>query len=256
MEIAGKRCVVTGASSGIGLAAARAFAAKGARVLAAARRTEPIEREDLAGVSAFSCDLSSRAGVDSLFERARELLGGIDIFFANAGFAYCERTDEPDWERLERIFDLNVLSPIYSFEKLRSEKGDEGFFFLTTASAMSHMALPGYAVYGATKAAAHMFGRTAAYELAKGQRIATVYPVATKTAFFDRASTGYVPWPAQEPERVAAAVVRAVERDRASVYPFGAFRLANAVFAALPHARRAYLRGQWRKTGLAEGGAR
>jgi uncharacterized protein len=256
MEIEGKRCVITGASSGIGLAAARAFAAKGARVLAAARRTEPIEREGLAGVTAFSCDLSSREGVDALFARARELLGGIDVFFANAGFAYCERSDDPDWDKLERIFGLNVVSPIYAFEKLRSEKGGEDFFFLTTASAMSHMALPGYAVYGATKAAAHMFGRTAAYELAPGQRIATVYPVATRTAFFERASTEYVPWPTQSPEMVAAAVLRAVERNNTSVYPFGAFRLVNAAFTVLPFARKAYLRGQWKKTGLAAGGSR
>lgn len=254
MDLHGKRVVITGASSGIGLAAAKAFAAKGARVLAAARRIEAIEKEGIAGVTAFSCDLSSKEGVDSLFERASESLGGIDLFFANAGFAYFERSDRPDWERLEDIFELNAVSPIYAFERLRSEKGNEPFYFAITASAMSHMSLPGYAVYGATKAAVHMFGRTAAYELVPGQRLAVVYPVATRTAFFDRAEAGYVPWPTQEASAVAAALVRAAERGSSSVYPFGAFRLANALFSLLPFARRAYLRGEWRKTGLAAGG--
>ena len=252
MDLNGKRCVVTGASSGIGFATLRALAAKGARVLAAARKVEAIAKEAIPGVAVFSCDLSGKEGVDALFEKAREELGGIDVFFANAGFAYCERSDDPDWEHIERIFELNVVSPMYSFERLRKEKGEEGFYFIATASAMSYMSLPGYAAYGATKAAVHMFGRTAAYELGKGQRIATVYPVATSTKFFDAASAGYVPWPTQSPEKVAAAIVRGMEGDRAAIYPLGAFRLMNAVFSLLPFARRAYLRGEWAKTGLAE----
>jgi Short-chain dehydrogenases of various substrate specificities len=251
MELQGARCVITGASSGIGLATAKALAAAGGRVLAAARRTEPIAAAGIPGLTAFSCDLSAKDGVDALFEKASEELGGIDLFPCNAGFAYCERCDAPDWGRAERIFELNAISPIYSFERLRKEKGSQAFRFLVTASAMSFMSLPGYALYGGTKAAVHMFARTAAYELGPGQSISVIYPVATKTSFFDVASTEYLPWPAQEPDKVATAILRGIRRDRREIYPLGLFRVMKGVFAFLPFARRAYLRGEWAKTGLA-----
>ena len=102
---------------------------------------KPIPVKGITGVKTFSADLSNQEGIDALFEEAAKELGEIDIFIANAGFAYCERTDTPDWNHIERIFELNVVSPIYSLEKLRALKGHKPFFFITTASAMSFMSL-------------------------------------------------------------------------------------------------------------------
>ncbi|MGD0278548.1 MAG: SDR family NAD(P)-dependent oxidoreductase [Smithella sp.] len=254
MDLKAKRCIVSGASSGIGLALLKSLAAEGAEVLAVARHIEPILAGKITGVKAFSADLSNKEGVDALFEAAVKELGDIDIFIANAGFAYCERTDTPDWNHIERIFELNVVSPVYSLEKLRALKGSKSFFFITTASAMSFMSLPGYAIYGATKAALRMFNLTAAYELSPGQTIATIYPVATRTNFFDRASTEYMPWPSQDAGKVARAIINGIKRNKTSIFPFPLFKLVNAVFTVLPFAKRFYLKREWLKTGLHKGG--
>jgi short-subunit dehydrogenase len=248
MDLKDKRCIVSGASSGIGLALVNSLAARGAVVLAV--DIAPIPVKGIPGVKAFSADLSNKEGVDALFEEAAKELGDIDIFIANAGFAYCERTDTPDWNHIKRIFELNTVSPIYSLQKLRAAKGNKPFFFLTTASAMSFMSLPGYAIYGATKAALRMFNLTAAYELSPGQRIATIYPVATRTNFFNRASTEYVPWPSQDKEKVACAIIKGIERNKTDIFPFPLFKLVNAVFTVLPLAKRLYLKREWLNTGL------
>lgn len=255
MELKGTRCVVTGASSGIGMETVRLLAAKGARVLAVARNTATMtEAFQGLDVAVFGADVSTAAGVDQVFSQADAVLGGVDLFLANAGFAYCEVMDQPDWPRLERIFDLNVLSPLYAFQKLRQRKGAGAFSFAVTASAMSHISLPGYAAYGATKAAVHMFGQTARYELLPGQHLMTIHPVATRTKFFDVATASYVPWPTQEAGQVARAIVRGFERGTSRVYPLRLFRVANALFALFPLLRRAYLRREWHKTGLALSG--
>ncbi len=253
MNIKNKCCIVTGASSGIGLELALMLARRGARVLAVARRIDSLQNTGLKNLFSFSADLSTPDGADAVFQEASRILGDIDIFIANAGFAYCERTDKPDWERVSAIFALNVVSPVYCLEKLRALKRDKPFVFVTTASAMSFMSLPGYALYGATKAAIRMFNLTAAYELCSGQSIVTVYPIATRTKFFDRASTTYLPWPSQTAEKVAASILRGIASGKTSIYPFSAFRLANALFTMLPWAKRLYLRREWLKTGLQEG---
>ena len=251
MDLKDKRCIVTGASSGIGLALIQKLAALGAIVLAV--DIEPMPARGITGVKKFIADLSTKEGVDALFEEAAGELGDIDIFIANAGFAYCERTDTPDWNHIERIFQLNTVSPIYSLEKLRAQKGDKPFFFVSTASAMSFMPLPGYALYGATKAALRMFNLTAAYELSPGQKIATIYPVATRTKFFDRASTKYVPWPNQDALSVARAIINGIKGNKTSIFPFPLFQFVNAVFTVLPFAKRVYLKREWLKTGLQKG---
>jgi short-subunit dehydrogenase len=119
---------------------------------------------------------------------------------------------------------------------------------------MSFMSLPGYAIYGATKAALRMFNLTAAYELSPGQRIATIYPVATRTNFFNRASTEYVPWPSQDAGKVACAIINGIKGNKTDVFPFPLFKLINAIFTVLPFAKRFYLKREWLNTGLHKGG--
>jgi NAD(P)-dependent dehydrogenase (short-subunit alcohol dehydrogenase family) len=251
MDLAGKRCVITGASSGIGLAAAKAFAERGARVLAVARKIESIERASIPGVTALSCDLSSREGVDALFAEANDLLGGVDVFFANAGFAYCERTDTPDWTKSSASSRSTSLRRSTPSSASGPRRGRNPFYFLTTRRDEPH-GPAGYAVYGATKAAAHMFGRTAAFELSKGQRIATVYPVAT------RPPSSTAPPPSTCPGRPRTrgggpgpSSARWSAASQASIpSPSSAWRTRSSRHAAPP---QRYLRGEWRKNGLALG---
>ena len=119
MDLKNKKVVITGASSGIGLAVLRRLLEEGAVVVAAARHTQNINiKTD--NLILCSCDVSVREEVDRLFSFAVSALGTIDIFIANAGFAYYEIIDTPDWVHAQSIFDTNVLSVIYSAEKMKA----------------------------------------------------------------------------------------------------------------------------------------
>ena len=183
--INGKNIVVTGASSGIGKSILEELLEQGDnRILAACRRAEMIaDYGDR--VIPFSCDLSTKEGVDALFDRAEEVFDKIDIFFCNAGAPYYERFDYEDWDRVQRIFDLNTVGHIYTYSKyLHHLDGREGRL-VYTISAMGEMALPGYALYAATKFAMKGFQQAIRDETPKNLQISCVYPVSTKTNFFN-----------------------------------------------------------------------
>jgi short-subunit dehydrogenase len=191
-----------------------------------------------ATVSPYTCNLSQQAAVDTLFGDALEQMGGIDLFIANAGYAYYEKIETPDWEHIARIFQLNVFSAIYSAEKMRALNPDRPFKVVVTASAIGHLALPGYAIYAATKAALHHFAEGYRFELADRSTLTLVYPIATRTHFFDTAGAAVpVPWPSQSAETVARAIIKGIERDQASIYPARIYRVFRVFQYFLPFLR-------------------
>jgi uncharacterized protein len=104
LSVQGLRCVITGASSGIGLECALELSRKGARVIAAARNVERM-REAFAGtdIIPIAADVSTKDGVDALFAAVLTEFQDIDLFFANAGFAYNERMETTNWDRISAI---------------------------------------------------------------------------------------------------------------------------------------------------------
>lgn len=233
MQIEHKRIVITGAASGIGRALLYELSPYPAQIMAVdldgAKLAAALEK--LPGkaslVTPFSCDLSKKDQVDVLFAYAMELWGGIDLFIANAGFAYYESLESADWERLERIYQLNVFSPIYTAVKMRELNTGRPYKVVIMASAMGLLAIPGYAVYGSTKAAVHRFAEGYRLELDDASQLTLVYPIGTRTNFFETAAKSSAPqlWPTQSPDHVARVVVKGIERDKASIYPSLAFRL-------------------------------
>ena len=162
--------------------------------------------------------------IDALFAFALEKMGGVDIFIANAGFAYYEKIGAPDWDHIERIYRLNVFSPIYTLQKMRALNPSNPYCVVMTASAMAKWALPGYALYSSTKAAIDSFADAYRFELEANGRLMLVYPIATRTNFFKAASnTTPVPWPTQSAETVAHAIIKGIERDKNAVYPSALF---------------------------------
>ncbi|MCQ2475019.1 MAG: SDR family NAD(P)-dependent oxidoreductase [Clostridia bacterium] len=241
--ITNKKIVLTGAGSGIGLEVLRLLAFEGGNTIFAVDK-------DVSRISGFGdnvipyvIDVASKEGVDAIFEDAHKAMGTIDIFYANAGYPYYEIIDYVDWDRARRIFDTNVLSPIYSYEKYREYlKGKEGQFAITV-SAIGKMAVPGYTLYSASKFAMHGFQQGLRFELPKNIKLTCLYPIATDTNFFKTANPKEFekPFPVQKPDHVAKKMYEGLEKGAKSVNPSKLFSLAELLFVLCPPIKSAYL---------------
>ena len=246
--ISHKNIVVTGASSGIGKSIMEELLAQdpGNRVLAACRRAEMIaDYGDR--VIPFSCDLSTKEGVDALFHKAEEVFDKIDLFFCNAGAPYYERFDYEDWDRIRSIFELNTVGHIYTYSKyLHHLNGREGRL-IYTISAMGEMALPGYALYASTKFAMKGFQQAIRDETPENLQISCIYPVSTKTNFFNVGGGGRKmepPFPVQAPEKVGKAVVKGVEKLKKHIYPCPVYLPSKVLMNAVPPVKKLYIHAQ------------
>ena len=245
--ISNKNIVVTGASSGIGKSILEELIRQdGNRILAACRRAEKITGYG-ENVIPFSCDLSTKEGVDALFARAEEVFDKIDLFFCNAGAPYYERFDYEDWERIQKIFDLNTVSHIYTYSKyLHHLDGREGRL-VYTISAMGEMALPGYALYASTKFAMKGFQQAIRDESPENLQISCVYPVSTKTNFFNVGGGGHKmepPFPVQAPEKVGKAVIKGVNKLKKHIYPCPVYLPSKYLMNCVPPVKTLYIKAQ------------
>ncbi|MDF2505597.1 SDR family NAD(P)-dependent oxidoreductase [Clostridium sp.] len=235
MNIQGKNIILTGASSGIGKELLRKLKNYDVKIIAVARNISQIPNYG-ERVTSLSCDLSKKEEVDKLFEYALNLLGHIDIFIANAGFAYCEEIEGANWEHIEEIYNTNVFSPIYSTEKMKLVNKDRKYYMVITCSAVSKVPLPGYTLYCATKASINMFAKTYRYEMKNKGRLALVYPIATRTKFFKRAggNTAPVPWPVQSPKIVASSIILGIKLNLRNIYPSILFLISSIINRVIP----------------------
>lgn len=249
MEIDGKRIIVTGASSGIGREIVELLKVRNeTKIIAVARCVDSITPK-VGRVYPFAVDLGTREGVDSLFEYSQQVFGGADIFIANAGFAYLEKLDNADWNHIEHIFSLNVFSPIYSLEKFAKEKGGRKAFVCTISGA-GLISLPYYSLYCSTKSALHFFMQTYRYEKNRGLQLSAVYPVATRTAFFDKAAKSDntpLPFIRQDAKTVAKFVVKGIEKNKNKIYPSVLFRIFYPIARAFPLFSHFYSMNEKRK---------
>jgi NAD(P)-dependent dehydrogenase (short-subunit alcohol dehydrogenase family) len=92
-----------------------------------------------ADVVLFTYDLSQKNAIDKLFEQVLNLWGKIDVFVANAGFAYYEKLETANWQHIEKIYQVNTFAPIYSLLKMKELNKDKDFYVCITASAMATM---------------------------------------------------------------------------------------------------------------------
>lgn len=230
MKIAHKNVIITGAASGIGKALLNQLLDfEGIKVIAVDLN---VIEDSSDKIIPFICDLSQQSEVDRLFEFALTQFQAVDIFIANAGFAYYEVIEKSDWQRIEKIFQVNVFSPIYAFQKMKELNVGREYFVLMTSSAMAKVAIPGYALYGATKAALDRFEDAYRFENQDVGRLSLVYPIATKTNFFNR-STNFsgrevpVPFPASTPEEVAKAMIKGILNNKTHIYPSNLFQFSR-----------------------------
>ena len=185
----GRRVLVSGASSGIGAATARAVVAAGARVALLARREEPLRAlaAELDGV-AVPADVADLDAVIAATDRAAQELGGLDGLVAAAGLARPGRlaaADPADWRAM---LDVNVLGLLHSLQAVIPHLTAAEHADAIVVSSMSGRRLqsPELGVYAATKAAAHTIAEGARKELGpQGVRVTTLAPGLVETPLFD-----------------------------------------------------------------------
>lgn len=241
--ITGKTIVLTGADSGIGLEVLKILASEYTnKILAVDINCNNMDKIS-DNVIPFQCDVSSKENVDLIFEKANEVLGSIDIFYANAGYPYYEIIDYVDWDRTKRMFETNVFSPIYTYEKYREYLGGKEGHFAVTVSAIGKMAMPGFTTYSASKFAMEGFQQGIRFELPKNITMTCLYPIATDTNFFTTANEVEFerPFPVQSPKVVAQKMVKGIEKGKKSVNPSFLFSLSGVLFAVMPPIKKTYL---------------
>ena len=174
-----KVAVVTGGSSGIGLATAQRFIAEGARVVVTGRNQEALDAavSTLGGAATgIRGDVANLDDLDRLFAHVRERFGRIDVLFANAGVAPFMPFGAVTEEHFDRLFTINVRGLFFTVQKALPLLAD-GASVILNASVVAQVGLPNTSVYSATKAAVRSLGRTLAAELSpRGIRVNVVSP--------------------------------------------------------------------------------
>lgn len=171
-RLGGKIALVTGGTSGIGLATARAFAREGAYVFVTGRRAAELAAAVTAigpNAAGIPGDVANLADLDQLFDAIKRQKGRLDILFANAGIARYASLGAIDEKFYDAIFATNVKGVVFTVQKALPLMPDGGSVILN-ASIVGSKGLPANTVYSATKAAVRSFARTWTTDL-KARRI-------------------------------------------------------------------------------------
>jgi NAD(P)-dependent dehydrogenase (short-subunit alcohol dehydrogenase family) len=213
--------LVTGASSGIGAATARAFAQDGATVGICARREDRLADvlRDLPGGKRWVVDLADLDGIDAFAARADEELGGVDVLVNNAGIPKRRRATTMTADDVEQVMAMNYFSPVRLTLALLPKMIERGRGDIVNVSSMGvHIVAFGVGAYSASKAALELFTEALYVELpGTGVRAHLVIPGTTTTEFSEPREGNDPPLPpgpgSATPEDVARAIVQCVESD-------------------------------------------
>ena len=227
-----KVALITGGTSGMGLAAARRLLAEGARVVVTGRDQARLDAvvDELAGdVLAVRGDVASLTDLDALTAAIRDRHGRLDVVFANAGVASFQPSGDVTEAEFDRLVGINFKGVFFTIQKTLPLLADHAAIVIN-ASWTLHRGLPGASLYAATKAAVHNLAHTLAAELApRGVRVNSVSPGYIETPMFhDNVSA-----------EAGAAVVAAVAAGR-----LGTAEDVAAAVAFLASGEASYVNGQ------------
>ncbi|MBK7642295.1 MAG: SDR family oxidoreductase [Planctomycetes bacterium] len=184
-----KVALVTGGNSGIGLAAAQAFAKEGARVAIAGRDPETLKQAHAtlgANAIAIQADVSKLADIDRVLAQVKKEAGRIDALFVNAGVGHFAPIEASDEAFFDKQFATNVKGAYFTIQKALPLM-PKGSSIVINASSVVNLGMPNASVYAATKAAVASLARTLTMELApRGIRINVVNPGPIETPIFER----------------------------------------------------------------------
>lgn len=182
-----KTVLITGGTTGIGLAAARRFRDEGAAVAVTGRNPETLaaaRRELGPTVDVLENDAAAPDAAESLANALRARWGRLDVAFLNAGVGTFQPIEQIQRDEIERQFAINVTAPLLQLKALSSLLVD-GSSVILNASIAGRLAMPNSAIYGATKAAVLSIGRVAAIEWAPRRiRVNTISPGPIETPIY------------------------------------------------------------------------
>ena len=241
MRLDGAVALVTGGSSGIGAAAARALATAGVRPLIAGRDTGRLQSVAAeTGGLALAADLAAAGGPAQLAEAALRAAGpaGIDLLVNNAGIGWAGPIEQMTAEQAAGLIAVDLTAPVQLTRLLvpgMIARGRGHIVFVSSIAGAT--GVRGEAVYSAAKAGLGCFAESLADEISgRGVGVSVIVPGVIDTPFFERRGRPYdrrrpAPLP---PERVARALVTAVERDQRVVFVPRWMRFPAWLHGALP----------------------
>ncbi len=219
MNIENKTALITGGGSGIGLAIAKALAAKGARVILSGRNEDKLQKAaaTISNATYIAADVANATDVERLVERVKELHGGLDILVNNAGISNGQLPDSATiYEKGMEEIDINFLSVLrltQLFLPLLKESGDAAI--VNIQSVLSYVPSLASVTYSASKAALHSYSQALRLLLEKqghAIRVFEVFPPYTDTDLIKHITADKL-----TPAEVAADTVNGIENNQYAI---------------------------------------
>ena len=232
MKLQDKVVIVTGASSGIGLATARLLAKGGAKVTLVSRSREKLERlaTELLDSFAVTADMTRINEIESMIKRTMEHFGRIDVLINCAGQGYDAPVEKTNVDTLHHIFDLDLVGPLVAMQQvIPIMRKQGGGTIINVSSGTAFMYLPNNGAYSGLKRALANISLTAREELKKDSIVVSVvYPYMTLTDFEKNTikdavpewggQEGSIPFPADTAEYMAQRIVEGIESGEAEIF--------------------------------------
>lgn len=188
-RLQGKRALITGGTSGIGLETAKRFVEEGARVAVTGSNPKNLEqaRKELGNdVLVIASDASSVAAQEPLAKQVQQAFGNLDVLFVNAGIVDMRPIEQIDEAAFDRSIDINLKGPFFLVRALLPVFAKPASIVLN-ASVNAHIGMPNTTIYAATKAALLSMTRTLSGELvSRGIRVNAVSPGPTATPLYGK----------------------------------------------------------------------
>ena len=247
MTMRDRVAVITGASSGIGLACAERLAREGAVVVLGARRADRLEalvtriRAEGGRAEAVTMDVAVETEVIQLVDRAVASFDTVDIMICNAGFGYYGTVEETPPAVMQRMMEVNFMGSYYGARAalpIFRRQGHGHLMFVSSIVGRRGVAL--LSGYSATKAAQAAFAESLRSEFAGSDiHVSTVFPVSTDTEFRAAMRRDYGHHvagvgPVQSVDHVADAIIACLRRPRPEVYPHAKSRMLPILSTIAP----------------------